>query len=202
LVVEVGGGFQPAFEEAARQASRVVETSETVPGPDPFVWLDPTSMESAVDSIAAAMAAADPPAAQLFKSDAGAYNQLVGSDGIDYQSTLATCPKTTIVTADGAFSVMAKDYYLHDIIVGDRPAAAIVSQLDQAGVSTVFAETWTDNSLIGQVASEAHAKVVTLDTLTGSPPGGWPKSSYIELLEANLGLLSSALNCDDLGVGN
>lgn len=204
LVIEVGPGFQPAFNQYVTSATHVVAVQTAVRASDPYVWLDPTAMGRAVTAIAKAMEAADPPAARLFAQGASGFADEVSSDSIDYQSTLATCPTSTIFTADGAFSAMAQDYGLTDRIIGTQPptpatAAAQASRVRQAAVSAVFGEPWVDDSLVTAVATASHAKRKSLDTLVGPPAGGWRDSKYIDLLEGNLGTLSSVLGCDDLG---
>jgi ABC-type Zn uptake system ZnuABC Zn-binding protein ZnuA len=165
-----------------------------------FVWVDPAAMKAAVESIAAAMEAANPLAAGLYREGATAFGAEVSSDAIDYQSTLSTCSRTTILTADGAFASMAKDNGLTDVVIGTSPlgAAQVGTLAGQVGRTDgrIFTETWTPDGTVEQVASAVHAKVSTLDTLVGAPAGGWPDSRYVDLLESNLGVLSSALGCE------
>jgi ABC-type Zn uptake system ZnuABC Zn-binding protein ZnuA len=206
LVVEVGGGFQPSFEAAAAGAAHVIEVQAAVNAANPDVWLDPAVMQKVVASIAATMVAVNPAAAGLYKDGAEGFNAEVNSDGIDFQSTLATCPRGTIFTADGAFSSMANDYGLKDVVIGTGVADAasidsVVAQIQRLGATTVFSEPWTPDADVQAVATAAHVKVDTLDTLTGPPAGGWPEANYIALLESDLGVLSSALGCPDLGTG-
>jgi zinc transport system substrate-binding protein len=193
LVLEVGGGFQPSFEQAAAGAARVTRV-------DRFAWVDPAAMKGAVGSIAAAMEAADPAAAGLFREGATSFAAEVSSDGIDYQSTLSTCSRTTILTPDGAFASMAKDNGLTDVIVGTGTLQAaqvetFAGRVERAG-GKIFSETWTPDDAVRQVALAVHAKVSTLDTMIGAPAGGWPDGRFVDLLEANLGVLSSALGCE------
>jgi zinc transport system substrate-binding protein len=193
LVLDVGGGFQPSFEEAASGAPRVTRL-------EPYAWLDPPAMKRAVAAIATAMEAADPPAARLFEDGATAFTAEVASDGIDYQSTLSTCSRTTMFTPDEAFQAMANDMGLKDVVVGTTPLEAargawFADRVEHVG-GRIFSETWVSDDAVREVASGAHTKVSALDTLLGAPAGGWPDSRYIDLLESNLGVLSSALGCE------
>jgi zinc transport system substrate-binding protein len=209
LVVEIGGGFQPSFEQAAVGASDVLGLQARLNAADPYVWLDPNMMQKAVGLIAGAMEAADPAAAGLFRQGARAYEASVQSTGIDYESTLSACPRMTIFTVDSAFAAMAGDYGLRDATVGSSsdaaPAAvrAAASAVQAAGATTVFSEPWRPGGLIDAVATTAHVKVRLLDTLAGPPPGGWPRQAdYINLMESDLGALSSALGCPNTATGN
>jgi zinc transport system substrate-binding protein len=201
LVIEMGGGFQPAFEQAAAAASGHLLTLGAAHPGEPYPWLDPAGMGSYISRIEAAMAGADPQAAGLFKQGAEAFGAEVESTGIDYQSTLSVCPHTTMFTADRSFSTMASAYGLDDVAIGTSAPStsalpAIAERVASSGVTDVFAETWAGDAGVQAVAGAAGKGVRTLDTLLGAPAGGWPAHiGYIQLLEANLGALDSALSC-------
>ncbi len=209
LVVDIGGGFQPGFERAAIGAPDVLELQVKLGTASPYLWLDPNTMQEAVTLMAGAMEAADPAAAGLFRQGAQAFDASVQSTGIDYESTLSACPRATIFTADTAFAPMAADYGLRDVDVGSSAAPSVTAIRDAArsvqavGATTVFSEPWQPSGTVDAVAAAAHVKVRLLDTLEGSPPGGWPpQADYIKLMESNLGALSSALGCPNTATGN
>jgi zinc transport system substrate-binding protein len=209
LVVEIGGGFQPSFEQSAIGAPGVLELRVKLGTASPYVWLDPNTMQKAVTLIAGAMEAADPAAAGVFRQGAQAFDASVQSTGIDYESTLSACPRATIFTADTAFATMAGDYGLRDVVVGSSSAPSSTAVRDGAqsvqavGATTVFSEPWQSDGTVDAVATAAHVKVRLLDTLEGPPAGGWPpQDDYIKLMESNLGALSSALGCPDTATGN
>jgi ABC-type Zn uptake system ZnuABC Zn-binding protein ZnuA len=195
LVVDVGGGFQPSFEASATDRAHLLSLDPTS---NPYFWLDPSVMEVAISRIAAAMEKADPKAAPAFRQGTADLLAEVKSTGIDYESTLSTCPRQTIVTANGAFADMARDYGLQDIVLG--PSGGPLP----AGTTTIFSEPWVSDSAIQTAAKEFHVKVRELDTLAGPPPppDQWPaQATYVNLLEANLGTLSAALGCPDTSTG-
>jgi len=212
VVVEIGGGFQPSFEAAAEGAGTgagaLVDLRAALGPTDPYVWLDPAVMGRAVTLIAAAMERANPPAASLYRNGAEGFGAEVASTAIDYESTLSACPRSTIVTPDGAFQAVASQYLLTDQIVGTAPIpdatslAAAVARVSAAGLTTVFSEPFADNGTINGLAIAAHLKVRVLDPLTGSPPEGWPsQANYLTLMEANLGALNNALGCPNTDTG-
>jgi zinc transport system substrate-binding protein len=171
---------------------------------NPYVWLNPPAMAQAVSEVAAAMEAANPQAAGVYRNGAQAFSDEVDSGGIDYESTLSVCPRTAIFTADGAFSAMARDYGLQDHLLGTQTTpdtatvAALAGQVRASGATTVFSEPWVSSATVTAVAAAAGVKVRSLDTLTGPPPAGWPAgANYVNLMESNLGTLASALSCPD-----
>jgi ABC-type Zn uptake system ZnuABC Zn-binding protein ZnuA len=207
LVLEVGGDFQPSFEAAARRARRVFALSGALGPSAEWSWLDPATIEKALPYLAKAMEAADPRDSASFRQAASDFTQLINSTNIDYESTLSACPRSVIATADGSFSSMAHTYGLTDVQIGlsARPGASAVeraaSELVSSAVTTAFAEPWVPDQLVYDAARAAHVRVATLDTLLGPPAGGWRSlegatgNPYIDLLEANLGALNSALGC-------
>jgi zinc transport system substrate-binding protein len=209
LVVEIGGGFQPSFEQAAAGASDVLPLQATMEAGNPYLWLDPNLMQKTVAVIAGAMEKADPAAAGLFRQGEQAYAASVQSTGIDYESTLSACPRMTIFTTDSAFATMAHDYGLRDVVVGSSSGAtpagvsSAANAVEASGATTVFSETWQPVGMVDAVAATAHVKVRLLDTLAGPPTGGWPRQAdYINLMESDLGALSSALGCPNTATGN
>lgn len=212
LVVLGPAGFQPALDAAAGDdVERVVHVAPSAGGT--YFWLDPPSMRRAVPGIAAAMERADPRDAATFKAGARAFADALESTGIDYQSTISTCPRRDVFAPDAAFAQVARSYDLHFHVIGggviggvDQPQASVVrsavAAVEAAGATTVFVEPWVAQGTVRAVAAGAGAKVRALDTLLGPPAGGWPRqATYLNLLEANLGALSSALGCPDQGSG-
>ena len=200
-------GVQPAIDSAvAGSARQVVHVAPPTGGT--YFWLDPAAMRSAVEQIASAMETADPRDAATFRSGAVAFRDTLGSTDIDYQSTLSTCPRRDVFVPDVAFAEMTRRYglTLHVVAGVDQPQAAVVrsavAAIQATATTTVFVETWGPQPAVRAAAAAAGVKVRYLDTLLGAPPGGWPRqATYVNLLEANLGALSSALGCPDQGAG-
>lgn len=207
LVVLGPTGFQPAIDAATNGGTdRVVHVAPASGGS--YFWLDPAAMRKAVPAIAAAMERVDPRDSATFKAGARAFADALGSTGIDYQSTLSACPRRDVFAPDSAFAQTARAYGLvfHVIAAVDQPRASVIrsaaSAIQASGTTTVFVEPWAPQDTVRAAAAAAGAKVRTLDTLTGPPAGGWPReATYLNLLEANLGALSSALGCPDQGAG-
>ena len=208
LVLVEGGGFQPSLEQAARGTTGPTwSVQQALTAPEGYAWLDPAAMERIVTSIGAAMKNANPAAGGLYRDGTEAYTAAIHSTGIDFESTLSTCRRLTIFTADQAFEAASKTFGLEDRAVGTgEPATdATVSQIRATGATTVFSESYqspAEARAVMAVAAATGAKIRNLDTLTGAPPGGWPhQATYLNLMEANLGALVRALGCADSGSG-
>lgn len=204
LVVEAGRGLQPVFETAAGTGATVLPLAQRLGVTDPYVWLDPGTMQKAVAVLAGAMEAADPPAAALFRQNATSLDAQVSSLGIDYSSTLAACAGTTLVTPDDALTAMAGAYERTDLVVASDPAPtaarvqAVVRAVHDASAALIVSEPWVDDSGVEVVAAAAGRGLHDIDTLAGPPAGGWPAgSTYFALMESNLATLTSGLGCSN-----
>lgn len=207
LIVLGAAGIQPAIDSAVAGSPHPV-VHVAPPSGGTYFWLDPAAMGSAVAQIASAMEKADPRDAATFRSGAVAFRETLRSTDIDYQSTLSTCPRRDVFVPDVAFADVTRRYglTLHVVAGVDQPQAAVVrsavAAIQATEATTVFVETWGPEQTARAAAAAAGVKVTTLDTLLGAPPGGWPRqATYINLLEANLGALASALGCPDQGAG-
>lgn len=202
-------GLQPYLDGIAAGSGRERPPVHLAPASGgTYFWLDPHSMRQVIGVIARAMEEADPRDASTFREGARAFEDVIGSTDIDYQSTLSTCPRRDVFAPDLSFAPLAGTYGLafHAIGTADpAPVAAVraaAAAIAAAGATTIFEETWVPTATVRAAAAVAGVKVRRLDTLIGPPPGGWPpQATYINLLEANLGALSSALGCPDLGTG-
>ncbi|HEX4865223.1 MAG TPA: metal ABC transporter substrate-binding protein [Acidimicrobiales bacterium] len=200
LFVFTGATVQPGFASAEAAAAQKVDLSSATS--EPYFWLDPPAMRAAVQVIETAMEGADPSNARTFRTGARDLEVELDSTGIDYQSTLSTCPRRTVFTADDAFADLAKRYNLDYSPLGTAAppepgvVAAESASVRSSGATAIFGETWIADSTVNAVGRSAGVKVRTLDTLLAPPPGGWPRqANYLNLLESNLGQLSDALGC-------
>lgn len=200
LFLFTGPALQPGLASLATAAPHTIDVSGATS--EAYFWLDPSAMRTAVQTIEAGMERADPADAGTFRSGAHDLELELESIGIDYQSTLSTCPRRTVFAADGAFAGIASRYDLDYTALGSSPAptggnlAAQAASIRSSGATAVFAETWVPDAGVNAIASAAGVKVRTLDTMLAPPPGGWPRqATYLSLLESNLGHLSDALGC-------
>ena len=201
LVLLGGASLQPALDSAAQGSRRVLRLADALKTSDPYVWLDPATMQRAVQAMADAMSAANPPAAPLYERNAAGLRSEIGSLDIDFSSTLSTCRATTIVTPDGALAAMAAQYGLTDLIAPPTLSASaagnLQSRLRASTGSAVLSEPWVDNDGVRQVAAGTGTRIHSIDTLTGTPDGGTRgQDTYTSRMEQLLGALSGALGCD------
>jgi zinc transport system substrate-binding protein len=195
LVVYVGGGFQPAVEEAV--ASRDGRSLDVLYGDsDPHIWLDPVRFARSVVGIARTLddiTAARPALRRLQRLDS------------EYRVGLGECDRRVIVTTHAAFRELAARYGLTQIsLSGSSPESEpspreledLVDEVRASGVTTVFTEPLVSSEVAETVAREAGTAVATLDPSEGlSNERLHAGEDYLSVMRSNLAALRKALGC-------
>ena len=199
LVLYLGGGFQPALEEAAGEThGKAVDLLDglDVSDDDPHVWLDPVRYARMVEAIGRA----------LRKEAAGrALAARVRALDAEYRSGLASCERRELVTSHAAFGYLAERYGLEQVSVTGLSPEAEASPRDlervadlvrERGVTTVFAETLVSPELSETVARETGAKTAVLDPIEGLTKDDLTDGDdYFSVMRANLTAIREALGC-------
>ncbi len=202
LLIAVGGGFIPATDTSPAGQGPSLTMLSALGTSDPYFWLDPALMNKAVTAIAKAMDGADPRAAPLFNENSVSLSAEVSSLDGDFTRVLSACPGKLLIGPDQAFSSMATEFGLQAKVVSPDPdqaqIEALVSAVHQSGPAAIYSEPWVTDAGVVAVATVAHVRLHSLDTIVDPPPGGWPAgATYFALMEQDLGTLSSALGCNN-----
>jgi zinc transport system substrate-binding protein len=195
LVVFIGGGFQPALEDAV--ASRDGPSLDLLKrGEDPHIWLDPVRFAQAVERIAQSA------------GEAGAAHDEIGRLrrlDVEYRRGLADCERRVLVTTHTAFGQLAARYGLVELSLagrspesepGPRELEDLIDEVRDSGATTVFAEPLVSRRLAETVAREVGVTVATLDPIEGlSEDRTGAGEDYLSVMRANLVTLREALGC-------
>jgi zinc transport system substrate-binding protein len=220
VIVYLGGGFQPAVEDALAEAEHAVTvdalnavatnaapTSEADEGltVDPHVWLDPARYEEIVRAVSAALSEADPANEATYAANAEAYIGQIAALDEKFRVGLSDCERTTIVTSHEAFGYLADAYGLTQVgILGLSPEAEpdprrlaeLRDLVEREGVTTIFAEELVSPKVAETLASEAGVRVAVLnpiESLTDAQEKAG--EDYLSLMRENLDTLRRALDC-------
>jgi manganese transport system substrate-binding protein len=172
--------------------------------PNPHAWMSPQNALVYVENIRKALANLDPVNAATYKTNATAYSQQIRAIDTKLQQALAAIPpdKRYIVSCEGAFSYLARDYSLKEVYLWPvnaeqqavpRQVEQVINTVKANQVPAVFCESTVSNKVQLQVAKESGAKfagVFYVDSLS-SPEG--PASTYLKLLEYNVNTLIKGL---------
>ncbi len=213
-------GFQPAVDDAVASvasdagfdvsaAARLTlqlpheSGAQSTLSVDPHFWLDPTRYADVVSALGAELAAKDPANAAAYTANADTLVAELTTLDKEFETGLAHCASTDIVTGHAAFGYLAERYGLNQASVSGispdiEPTAAqmssIVSLITSKGVSTVYAETLVSPALVETIAKETGAKVAVLDPIEGIT-GESAGTDYLEVMRANLAILEKGQRC-------
>jgi zinc transport system substrate-binding protein len=219
VVLYLGGGFQPAVEDAVGQAEdakvvNVLDSADAHSAPageadelrvDPHVWLDPARFGRIVQGAAVALGEADAVNEAVYAANADAYIAKIATLDEDFGTGLSPCERTTIVTSHEAFGYLADAYGLTQVgILGLSPEAEpdprrlaeLKHLVEREGVTTIFAEELVSPKVAETLANEAGVEVAVLNPIESlTDAEAQAGEDYVSLMRANLATLRMALGC-------
>ncbi len=165
--------------------------------PNPHGWMSPANALVYVENIRRALVEHDPASAATYDANAAAYAAQIQAIDAPLRERLAQIPEGQrwLVTSEGAFSYLARDYGLRELylwpINADQQGTpqqvrAVIDAVRANAIPVVFSESTVSDAPARQVASEtgaAYGGVLYVDSL--SEPDG-PVPTYLKLLEVTV----------------
>jgi len=165
--------------------------------PNPHAWMSPTSALVYVENIRKALVEHDPKNAETYNKNAAAYAEKIKAMDAPLRKRLSAIPedKRWLVTSEGAFSYLARDYDMREAylwpINADQQGTPqqvreVIELVRDNGVPVVFSESTVSDRAAKQVAKEsgaAYGGVLYVDSL--SEEGG-PVPTYLDLLRVTV----------------
>ncbi len=224
VVLHVGGGFQPALEEALDRATGVVldvlddapvraidddddgEADHSGTGPaDPHIWLDPAQWAAAAERIARVLTKADPDNAGNYRNGAGVYTDALEELDEEFEEGLSVCDRHIFVTSHASFGYLADRFGLgQNSIAGLSPEAEpdaerlaeLADFVEEHDVTTIYYETLVTADVAKTLARETGAEVGVLDPIEGLTSEQIGNGEdYASVMRENLEALRSGLGC-------
>lgn len=172
--------------------------------PNPHAWMSPTNALIYVDNIRDALAKHDPANAEIYKANAEAYKAKIVAATAPIRAKLETIPqdKRWLVSSEGAFSYLARDFGLKELylwpINADQQGTPqqvrkVIDAVRQNKIVAVFSESTVSDKPARQVARETdvhYGGVLYVDSL--SEEGG-PVPTYIDLLRVTSDTIEKGL---------
>lgn len=172
--------------------------------PNPHAWMSPKNALLYVENIRQALSNLDPANASVYATNAAAYSEQIRAIDSKLQQAIAAIPpnKRYLVSCEGAFSYIARDYNLQELYLWSVNAEQqatpkqienVINVVKEKQIPAVFCESTISNEAQLQVAKETGAKfggVFYVDSL--SPPEG-NAPTYLKLLEYNVNTLIKGL---------
>jgi manganese/iron transport system substrate-binding protein len=165
--------------------------------PNPHAWMSPTSALQYVENIRKALVQYDPDNAETYNKNAAAYADQIKALDAPLRKRLAAIPedKRWLVTSEGAFSYLARDYGMREAylwpINADQQGTPqqvrhVIELVKENGIPVVFSESTVSDRAAKQVAKEsgaAYGGVLYVDSLSADDG---PVPTYLDLLRVTV----------------
>ena len=172
--------------------------------PNPHAWMSPTSALIYVDNIRDAFVKYDPENAETYKQNAEIYKAKIRATIDPIKQELSSLPEDRrwLVTSEGAFSYLARDFNLKELylwpINADQQGTPqqvkhVIDAVKKHNIPVVFSESTISDAPAKQVARETGAKyggVLYVDSLSEAD-GIVP--TYIDLLKVTSSTIAKGL---------
>lgn len=198
--------FQRFFENI-KQVPAAVVTEGITPlpiregpyngNPNPHAWMSASNALIYIENIRKALVQYDPANAETYNRNAKAYAAKISALDAPLRERLSRIPAAQrwLVTSEGAFSYLAKDYQLKEVYLwpinadeqgSPQQVRRVIDAVRANRIPVVFSESTISDKPARQVAKETGAKyggVLYVDSL--STQGG-PVPTYIDLLNVTV----------------
>ncbi|MBB1498065.1 metal ABC transporter substrate-binding protein [Paracoccus sp. MC1862] len=172
--------------------------------PNPHAWMSPANALIYVDNIAAAMAGVDPANATTYAANAEGYKAELTAALEPLKAQIAEIPEPRrwLVTCEGAFSYLARDFGMKELYLWPinadqmgtpRQVRQVIDGVRENDIPAVFCESTVSQAPAEQVARETGARyggVLYVDSL--SEPDG-PVPSYLDLMRVTAQTIADGL---------
>lgn len=219
VVLYLGGGFQPAIEDALPDADgRLIDglgvvATDPAEGEqsnegltvDPHVWLDPGRFAEIVTAVAGGLEAAGVAASCDVPGAADELRAELAELDEAFRNGLGDCERDLLVSNHDAFGYLASAYGLRqeaiaglepDVEPSARRLAELVDLVEREGVTTILTEELVSPDVARTLAAETGADTAVLYTIEGlSDEEVAAGDDYGSLMRKDLETLRVALGC-------
>ena len=165
--------------------------------PNPHAWMSPEAALIYVENIRKALAERDPANAETYAKNAAAYAEKIRATVEPIRARLAAIPEERrwLVTSEGAFSYLARDFGLKELylwpINADQQGTPqqvrkVIDEVRANAIPVVFSESTVSDKPAKQVAKEtgaAYGGVLYVDSLSETDG---PTPTFLKLLEVTV----------------
>jgi len=183
-------------------------SADAAGAPDPHFWTDPARMVEVVEGIAQELEGTDGIDGAAIADNAAAYTTQLEALDAEMTEAFSAIPaeRRQLVTNHHVFGYLAARFdftVIGAVIPGGTTLAApsasdlddLVSAIEKAGVSTIFADSSQPDRLVQVLADEASidVDVVALFTESLGEPGGGA-GTYLQMMRSNTELIATGLS--------
>ena len=172
--------------------------------PNPHVWMSPSDALIYIDNIEDALNAADPDNASVYRVNAAAYKQRIEALAEPLRQQIESIPEAQrwLVTSEGAFSYLARDFNLKELFLWPINADAqgtpqqvrhVIDTAREHNIPAMFSESTVSPKPAQQVARETgmhYGGVLYVDSLSDKQG---PVPTYLDLLQVTMNTIVDGL---------
>lgn len=172
--------------------------------PNPHAWMSPTSALIYVENIRAAFTEHDPDNADIYAKNAAAYAEEIKAVDTAIRARLEGIPEAQrwLVTSEGAFSYLARDFGLKELYLWPinadaqgtpQQVRAVIDTVRENDIPVVFSESTVSDKPAKQVAAETGVRyggILYVDSL--SEEGG-AVPTFLDLLRVTTETIAAGL---------
>lgn len=170
--------------------------------PNPHAWMSPDNALIYVENIRRALVTHDPENAETYNANAAAYVEKIRALDAPLRQRLAEIPEAQrwLVTSEGAFSYLARDYGLRELYLWPinadqmgtpQQVRRVIDLVREQEIPVVFSESTVSDKPARQVASEtgaAYGGVLYVDSLSEADG---PVPDFLTLLETTVDTIAT-----------
>ncbi len=172
--------------------------------PNPHSWMSPDNALIYVENIRKGLTQVDPANAETYSANAKAYSDKIRALSQPIRDELAKLPENHrwLVTSEGAFSYLARDFGLKELYLWPvnadsqgtpQQVRAVIDAMREHDVKVIFSESTVSDKPAKQVASEtgaAYGGVLYVDSLSEADG---PVPTYLDLLRVTSETIAKGL---------
>lgn len=172
--------------------------------PNPHAWMSPSDALIYVENIREALVRHDPENGSTYDANAAAYAQKIRDTVAPIRERLAAVPEGQrwLVTSEGAFSYLARDFGLKELYLWPINADAqgtpqqvrhVIDTMRREAIPVIFSESTVSANPAQQVARETGARyggVLYVDSLSDE---SGPVPTYLDLLRVTSQTIAKGL---------
>ncbi|HEQ1856611.1 TPA: metal ABC transporter substrate-binding protein [Providencia alcalifaciens] len=182
-----------------------IREGEYKDNPNPHAWMSPANAQIYIENIRKALVKYDPENADTYNANAKKYSQEIAALDAPLRERLNRIPedKRWLVTSEGAFSYLTKDYgfkevYLWPINAEEQGSPMqvkkVIDTVRKHNIPVVFSESTISDKPALQVSKETGAKyggVLYVDSLSTADG---PVPTYIDLLNTTVDTIAKGFS--------
>ncbi len=182
-----------------------IREGEYKDNPNPHAWMSPANAQIYIENIRKALVKYDPENADIYNANAKKYSQEIAALDAPLRERLNRIPedKRWLVTSEGAFSYLTKDYgfkevYLWPINAEEQGSPMqvkkVIDTVRDHNIPVVFSESTISDKPALQVSKETGAKyggVLYVDSLSTAEG---PVPTYIDLLNTTVDTIAKGFS--------